>query len=153
MNISSIISNIQKDRVDTGLLIIRILIGASMAFLHGYGKLTGGPEMWAKVGGAMSNFGITFAPAFWGFLAMFAEFFCSLAIMLGIFFRPAAALLIITMIVAAVNHLSLPADNPRGGISGASHALEFMAVYIGLFLTGPGKYRLSALWKRSDKNA
>lgn len=150
MDKSKILSYLQQDRTDAGILVIRLVIGLSMAFLHGYGKITGGPELWARIGGSMENLGISFTPVFWGFMAAVAEFFASLAIVLGILFRPAAAMLIITMFVAAVNHLSLPADNPRSGLSGASHALEFMAVYVGLFLTGAGRYKLSALWRRGE---
>ena len=154
MGFSQTISCINKDRVDLGLFVIRMVIGLFMAFLHGYGKLTGGPELWGQIGGSMSMLGITFAPVVWGFLAMSAEFFASLAIALGVFFRPAAAMLVFTMFIAAMHHLTLPADNPASGINGASHALELMAIFIGLFLTGPGRYRLALLWQRGpDSNS
>jgi len=55
-----------------GLLLLRLGIGTLM-FFHGLPKLMGGAEMWAKVGGAMKNLGLDFAPTFWGFLATFAE--------------------------------------------------------------------------------
>lgn len=126
--------------VDIALLVIRLGVGVSVLAFHGYGKITGGPERWAATGGDMSNLGITFAPAFWGFMAAFAEFFCSILLMLGVFFRPAALLLAFTMLVAVLHHLNLPADNARSGWSGASHALELLAVYVGLFLAGPGRY-------------
>ena len=37
---------------DLGLLLLRVGIGI-MFTIHGYPKLIGGPEMWAKVGGTM----------------------------------------------------------------------------------------------------
>ncbi|MFH2036159.1 MAG: DoxX family protein [Candidatus Zixiibacteriota bacterium] len=132
---------------DWGLLVIRLGIGLSMMTLHGYGKLTAGPEMWTKLGGQMPSFGIDFLPVFWGFMAMFSEFFASLLIILGLFFRPAALLLVFTMMVAAITHLNMPAGSERAGISGASHALEFMIVFLGLYFTGPGKFSISSLWK------
>jgi len=122
------------------LLMIRLGIGFSMLAFHGYGKLIGGPETWARVGGSMQNLGITFAPVLWGFLAAFAEFFGSILLMLGVLFRPAAALLAFTMFVAILRHLNLPAEDPGSGWKGASHALELFAVYLGLLLAGAGRY-------------
>ena len=57
---------------DFGLLFIRLAIGTLMFLMHGYGKITAGPETWERVGGAMGNLGITFVPVVWGFLAAFA---------------------------------------------------------------------------------
>ena len=130
---------------DIGLLLVRLVIGFAMAILHGYDKVSGGPEFWTQIGGAMSNFGITFLPVFWGFMAAFSEFFASILLALGILFRPAAALLACTMLVAVVVHLKMPAGAENAGWSGASHALELLSVYVGLFLTGPGKYALGLL--------
>ena len=134
--------------VDIGLLLLRLGFGLSMAVLHGFGKLMGGPETWSGLGGLMQNLGIGFFPLFWGFMAMFAEFFCSIFLILGVFVRPAALLLAITMFVAAVRHLGLPEGTDGAGLKGAAHALEFMVVYLTLYFTGPGKYNLPALLKR-----
>jgi uncharacterized membrane protein YphA (DoxX/SURF4 family) len=49
-------------------------------------------------------------------------------------------MLAFNMFVAAMMHLNLPADNPASGWSGASHALELMVVFLGLFFTGPGRF-------------
>lgn len=135
---------------DIGLLIIRVSIGLIMTIAHGYGKLSGGPEGWERMGHQMGNFGINFLPLFWGFMAMFSEFFCSILLVLGVFFRPAAALLVATMFVAAVRHLSLPPEAAGAGFKGASHALELLAVYAALFFTGPGKYNITALWRKES---
>ncbi len=131
-------------RVDIGLLVLRLGIGASMIIFHGYGKLAGGPERWEKLGSNMEMLGISFLPVFWGFMAAFAECFGSLFIMLGIWFRAGAGLLAITMVVAVLRHLSLPPDAENAGWEGASHALEFLVVYVALLLSGPGRYRLPA---------
>jgi putative oxidoreductase len=127
---------------DLGLLVLRVIVGISMAVHHGWGKMTGGMEAWERVGGGMASFGITFAPAMWGFLASFAEFGGSLLLVLGVLFRPAAAMLAFTMLVAMAVHLGMPADNPNSGWSGASHAMELLAVYVALLLTGPGRFAL-----------
>ena len=75
---------------DLGLFLIRIGIGLSMMIFHGYPKIKGGPELWTNLGSDMSVVGINFLPVFWGFMAGFSEFFCSILLIIGILFRPAA---------------------------------------------------------------
>ncbi len=142
-------SNLPINR-NLGLLILRLGIGLSMLIFHGYGKLTGGPDVWRMVGGGMGNLGLSFAPVFWGFLAMGAEFAGSILLILGVLFRPAALMLAFTMFVAVIAHLNMPAANPNAGWSGAAHALELLCVYVGLYLTGPGKYAFSLMRKRDE---
>lgn len=132
---------------DLGLLIIRLGIGISMLAFHGWGKITAGPERWTKLGGEMAHFGIRFLPTFWGLMAALAESLGSVLLILGLLFRPAAGVLALTMLVAVVRHLNLPADAAGAGWSGASHALELLAVYLGFVLIGPGKYALGPKWK------
>jgi putative oxidoreductase len=121
-----------------------------MLAFHGWGKITGGPETWERVGASMANLGISFAPVFWGFMAAFAEAVCSALLILGVFFRPAAALLAVTMAVAVIRHLSIPAGEAGAGWAGASHALELLAVYAGLLLAGAGRYALMGRARRDD---
>lgn len=137
---------------DTGLLLLRLGIAFTMLTFHGYGKITAGIDRWAGIGAAMENFGITFAPAFWGFMAAFSEFFCSILLALGVLFRPAALLLAATMFVAVVRHLNLPIDNPASGLKGGGHALELLIVYVSLVFTGPGRFafRLMRAPKRNS---
>ncbi|MCI0406348.1 MAG: DoxX family protein [candidate division Zixibacteria bacterium] len=127
---------------DTGLLILRIGFGG-MYLWHGWPKLSGGPERWTRLGGAMGNFSIDFFPTFWGFMAAVTEFFGGLCLIFGVFFGWAALLMVLTMAVAAVNHFS------RGdGLSGASHAIENGIVLFGLIFIGPGKYSLASRFRR-----
>lgn len=128
-------------KLDLGLLILRIGIGGSMVFFHGWGKISN-PGNWEKLGGSMSQFGITFMPAFWGFMAAFSEFGAAILIMLGLYFRTASVLLAFTMLTAALVHLNMDPASPNAGLKGASHALEFMVVFVALFFTGPGKHAL-----------
>jgi putative oxidoreductase len=107
-----------------------------MFILHGFPKLAGGPTKWAQVGSAMANLGITFFPAFWGFMAACSEFIGAILLIMGIFFKPACSLLA----VATAFHLA-----KGDGIMGASHALEMMIVFIALIFTGPGKFKFSAV--------
>ncbi len=73
---------------DAGLLILRVGIGV-MFMIHGWPKLSGGPEVWVKLGGAIGVFGITFAPTFWGLMAAVSEFAGGLMPALGLRNRPA----------------------------------------------------------------
>lgn len=119
-----------------GLLVIRVLIGF-MFILHGFPKITGGIETWTFLGGAMGNIGLGFAPAFWGFMAAIAELLGGLLLIAGLWVRPAALFLAITMLVAAIFHFA------KGeGFDGASHALEDGAVFLMLLITGAGNYSL-----------
>lgn len=120
---------------DFGLLLARIGLGLSFIFLHGYPKLVGGVETWKVVGSAMSNLGIDFFPAVWGFLAGFTEAVGGLFLLLGLFYHPACLLLAFTMLVAGMNHLAM-----GDGLMGAAHAFELLVVFVGLLFVGPGKY-------------
>ncbi len=128
----------KEDLVNIGLLVLRIGIGISI-FFHGLPKITGGPETWTAIGGSMSNLGINFAPTFWGFMAAFSETIGGILFALGLFFRPAAFLLVGTMIVALVMHFSQGDDFMKYG-----HALDLLIVFVAALLTGPGKYSFDA---------
>ncbi len=132
----------EKD-TDLAIFLLRVGFGFSMLIFHGYGKLIGGPERWAKIGGTLQTFGIDFYPVFWGFMAAFAEFFCSVFIIVGIFFIPATFLLSVNMIVAVLFHLYLPEESPAAGWQGASNAIEYLFAYVVLMISGPGKYKLN----------
>lgn len=128
----------KENLLHLGLLVLRIGIGITI-FFHGLPKIMGGAETWAALGSSMSNLGINFAPTFWGFMAAFAETIGGILFALGLFFRPAAFLLIGTMIVALIVHLSQGDDFMKYG-----HALDLLIIFVAALLTGPGKYSLDA---------
>ncbi len=128
--------------VDLAILLLRVGFGFSMLLFHGYGKLVGGPERWAKVGGTLQTFGLDLYPVFFGFMAAFAETFCSIFIITGVFFMPATIILTINMAVAVLFHLYLLEESSASGWQGAANALEYLFVYIVLLVSGPGKYRI-----------
>lgn len=120
---------------NTGLLILRIGLGLSFLFLHGYPKLVGGPDKWEKVGAAMGNISVNFYPVFWGFMGGFVEAVGGLFLIMGFFYRPTCILLTFVMVIAAMVHIEA-----GQGLSGASHALELGIVFLGMLFIGPGKY-------------
>jgi len=69
-------------------------------------------------------------------LTIFAEFFCALALTLGLASRLALIPLIITMAMAA---FAIHGADPFGK---KELALVYLCAYIGLFFTGPGRYSL-----------
>jgi putative oxidoreductase len=121
---------------NTGLLLMRVGLGIMM-MIHGYPKLMGGPDGWTKLGGAMGNVGIHFAPMFWGFMAAATEAVGGLLIVLGLFTRPVCILMIINLAVAALHHFS-----KGDGIDGAAHAIETGIAFLGLLFLGPGRYSI-----------
>lgn len=120
---------------DFGLLLLRIGVGLSFVLIHGYGKITGGPDLWIKLGSTMGNLGIHFAPEFWGLMSSLAEFGGGILLILGLFTRPVAFFMAFNMIVALTMHFSRL--DPWGTIS---HPLEILAVFIAVIFTGAGRF-------------
>jgi putative oxidoreductase len=123
--------------INTGLLILRIGIG-SMFILHGWPKLQGGPDGWRHLGLNMHYLGINFLPAFWGFMAMAAEFFGGVLFIVGLWVRPAAAMMLFTMLVAAIGNLSL-----GYGLEGIVEIIEVSSTLAMLLIAGGGKFSIS----------
>ena len=121
-----------------GWFVLRLGIGITFLFLHGGPKLLGGPETWVKLGGAMGSLGISFAPVFWGFCAALAEALGGLLLILGLFVRPAAVFMLITMFVAVVFH----AQNGES----IAHPLEMAIVFAALIVSGGGPWRVTRLF-------
>lgn len=124
-------SSINSDIV---LLIVRIGIAALM-LTHGIPKLgmliSGEPIKFPEVFGISSNISLA--------LAVFAEFLCSVFILIGFGTRLAVIPLIITMLVAVfVIHFADPFSKKEMG-------LLFLLVYIFLLNAGSGKYSIDAV--------
>ncbi len=133
---------------DLGILILRIGVGLIFVFVYGLGKITGGPELWEKLGGSMSNLGINFAPEFWGFMSAFTEFFVPMFVIVGLLYRPATLLLTFNMIVA-VTSLFMRLD-PWNKIA---YPLLLVILFLSMFFIGPGRYSIDAyLQRRKLKN-
>lgn len=112
------------------LLIGRLTFGGMM-LAHGWPKLAGFAER-SSVFPDPIGLGSATSLA----LAVFAEFFCAILLMLGLGTRLALIPLIITMFVAGFIH---HANDP---FSVMEKSLLFLSGYIVLFILGPGKISL-----------
>lgn len=122
--------------LDAGLLILRVFVGLTMLFSHGWGKML-------KVFDGDFGFAdvLGMGPTVSLLLAVFAEVICSAFLALGWYTRFALIPLIITMLVAV---FIIHADDP---FSKQEFGLLYLIPYFALFLTGPGKYSLDAKLK------
>ncbi|MBH1959819.1 MAG: DoxX family protein [Flavobacteriia bacterium] len=120
--------------IDIVLLFIRIFVGFAM-LSHGYPKLQdllSGEEIQF-----FSFLGLSDKTSL--ILAVFAEFVCSIFIILGLFTRFAVFFLIITMAVAGlIVHGGDPFQKREA-------SLLYLSVYLMLFAFGPGKYSVDAM--------
>jgi len=122
---------------DITILLLRLVAGGMMIAGHGYGKLlkliAGPPYEFAD------PLGIGVHLSF--YLATFAEFLCSVLLILGLFTRLATIPLIITMsVVAFIVHIN-------DGLYAMELPLMYLTMYIVILIMGPGRYALSTLKK------
>lgn len=123
---------------DVGQFILRVGLGLMFVFVHGWPKLSGGPERWTAVGGSMSHLGIHFAPTFWGFMAGAFEFVGGVLLVLGLYVRQACLMILVVLIVATVSVLSR-----GGGLRGGNvQPIEVGIAIVGLLFLGAGKYAI-----------
>ena len=124
-------SSKQQQLKDVGLFLMRLGAGAVMLFAHGSDKLVNFSSISPGFPDPL-GLGSTFSLI----LVVFAEFFCSLAIIFGIFTRYAAIPLFFNMLVAAfIVHNADPWARKE-------LAIVFMIIFITLFFTGGGRYSI-----------
>lgn len=130
--------------INLGLLVLRLGLGLSLLWLHGWGKLTGFTTM---------------APGFadpWGIgsgttlgLVVFAEFFCAALVVLGLFTRFAALVSMIGMAGAFwYGHGARLTGEGNGEL-----AFLYLVGFFVLLLTGPGRYALDNRFHRPATTA
>ena len=120
---------------NTAMLLTRLAFGGIMMY-HGYVKLIG----FSTIKNSFMNFlgiGSTMSLA----LVVFAEFFCALFIVLGLFTRFAAIALLICMSVA----FFMAHNGVIFGEKGGETALLFLVGYTVLLLVGPGKISVDSM--------
>lgn len=127
----------QERKIDIALLILRIVLGTTMAFMHGWLKLTGGMEGWENTGKAMQHIGIGFFPAFWGFMAMLIEVGGGICLILGVAVRPVVVAMLLVMCMALIANLA-----EGYGWEGSVEILEVSAILVCLLLLGSGKMKV-----------
>lgn len=136
METVNVIGNPMDDR---GKLLLRILLSVLILF-HGVSKLIGGVGM---IGGMLAKAGL---PASLGYLVYIGEVLAPLLILVGLFTRAAAMVIVINMIVALllVHTKQFFTLNDTGG-----WALELQAMYLGtavaIALFGAGRYSLGGV--------
>ncbi len=118
---------------DLGLLVLRVVLGGSMLWLHGWGKLL------SLVNGRTplpDIIGIGQTPTL--LLAVFAEVICSVLLVVGAFTRFAACFIGATMGVAFFVVNSARLTGPTNG----ELPLLYLTGMVVLLLAGGGKYSI-----------
>jgi len=121
--------------INIGSFFLRI--ACALMLMHGWGKLSHFSEKADKFPDPL-HVGHTLSLA----LTIFAEFFCTIFVVVGLFTRIALlplifCLIVIIFVVSANNSLE-----DREG------ALMYLLVYLATFYVGPGKYSLDHLIRR-----
>ena len=120
--------------LNIGLLFLRISLGLMMLISHGWDKFVNFAD---KSAGFPDPLGVSNAGSL--ALIVFAEVFCSIALMLGFATRVIIIPLILAMFVAAfVTH----GDDPWAR---KEFAVLYLVPYIFLFFSGAGKYSVDNL--------
>jgi putative oxidoreductase len=112
---------------DFGLLVIRLYVGAALALAHGLGKVTNLPAFIEGIGAKVPF------PALLGPAAAFSEFLGGLLLAVGLFTRPAAFFVLVTMLVAGF-HIH---DNDP--FFKKELAFAYAAVALGIVFAGAGR--------------
>ncbi|MBO9638824.1 DoxX family protein [Siphonobacter aquaeclarae] len=123
--------------VNLAALVLRLGFGILM-INHGYGKLTNFAQYQPKF---LDFLGLGTGTSLG--LAIFAEFFCSILLVLGLFTRLATIpLIILSLVIIFVAH---GADFFGEAEAGA----HYLAAYVAILLLGPGDYSLDRVLNRN----
>ena len=144
MDFAALLFSSSPALADLGLLILRAFIGGCF-IVHALGKLglvgTGNMEGFTAW---LEELGVPFAPV-QARVAMLSELVGGTLLALGLFTRPAALLLVGTMIVAGrLGHRGagyLITNDPPG----AEYTINLAAICLVAALIGPGAYSIDAL--------
>jgi putative oxidoreductase len=135
----SILTKTSTLSMSAGALVIRAMLGVVM-FAHGAQKVLG----WWGGGGmekTLAGMGQKF-PEILVYAASFSEFFGGALLIIGLFTRPAALFVTVTMLVASMQHVA-------GGFFASDKGMEFplslAMMALGVLFLGPGKYSLDAV--------
>ena len=125
---------------DFAFLLLRIVVGL-LLITHGYPKLqkllSGNEIQFASVFGMSQKLSLA--------MAMFAEFFCAIFLLIGLFTRLAAIPIIITFLVII---FQIHGSDPLGK---KELPIMYLISCITIFLCGPGKFSLDYLFYSKAK--
>ncbi len=123
-----------QNLVDIVLLLVRVFVGFAM-LSHGFPKLqqlmSGEEIQFFDFLGLGQKFSLI--------LAVFAEFVCSIFLILGLFTRPAILFLLITMAIAGL------VVHGSEEFAKREMSLLYLSVFLLLFTFGPGKYSVDGM--------
>lgn len=131
MNLFS--TKLNATAANLGLLILRLTAGGLMIH-HGYQKLVNIDAMKEKFMNFM-GLGVTTSI----YLTIFAEFFCAIFLVIGLFTRFAAVALAITMFVA------LFIAHKGEAMGDGEMAAIYLGMYVAILIMGPARYSVDGL--------
>lgn len=129
-----------KSGNDTGLLIFRLVFGLVLFYGHGFEKMSvilSGKEIQF-----MDPIGIGAGTSY--HMAAFAEGVCAILLILGLFSRIASFILSINFLVIFIFHAFIAGD----GFAVLELRFFYLFAFIGITLTGPGRFSLDYLFFR-----
>jgi len=130
----NILFRIQPLALDVALLFLRLFIGGFMAH-HGYTKVIGNQ---AKFANYVASIGVPL-PHILGYAAIYAEFLGGIFLVLGLFHRPAALIVAITMLVATFF------AHGKDILGEGEFALVYAVITLALMVLGAGRYSIDNL--------
>lgn len=138
-------ANYTSGSINAGLLVLRVGMGV-LCIPHGLHKIT----EFAMYKSQFINFlGIGQAASVG--LSAFAEFFCAILVVFGLFTRFACIPLVINFLVAVfMGHggdiiFWFVDGKPKGT---AEHPMLYAIAFLSVFIMGPGRYSADAMFKR-----
>lgn len=131
----------QDRKKDTGLLIMRLAIAAVLLW-HSLPKLIGGVPAWKSLGTTLDFINMGLPVSFLGLLSLALETVCSISLVVGYFFRLSNFVLFVLMLLYSINYFNVAYKTLM------MWSLALTGVFLGLVLTGPGRYALAVKFQR-----
>jgi len=126
---------------ETSYLVLRFSAGIMMCYYHGWSKLIADSSRWERLGNNLTQWiGFDMLTVPLGFMAAFSESIGALFIAFGLLTRPAAFLLVFTMLVASSKKLL------EAGIDGSELPILFLILSLVILFKGSGKYSLDRIF-------
>ena len=127
-------TNYSAGAFNVAMLLMRLVFGILM-MTHGYNKLIGFSGMKNEF---MNFMGLGSTTSL--ILVIFAEFFCALFLVLGLFTRMSAIPLVICMGVALFKSHNLDFFGEKGSL-----VTLYLGAYLTILLLGPGKFSVDGM--------